>query len=182
MKLFHSSQRVSETAQPVAAGRVIVLVDDPGSDADTIDWAAAEAVARGSELRIVHAFRWPYALDPFGNLAVDPRFHQAAEAIVATATRRAHHVAPSLPITTFVYPGRAATALVKEARTTDRALVVVGHDRGVGSLTRRLARRTTATVAMVGLSDQAAIDRSFCKIVAGVDGDSQQPMGLAFCR
>jgi hypothetical protein len=149
MKLFRGSHDASETAQPVAspeAGPVIVLVDDLLSDADTIDWAAAEAAARGSELRIVHAFRWPYALDPFGNLAVDPRFHQAAEALVAEATRRAHRVAPSLRITTFVYPGRATTALVRAARKTDRALVVVGHDRGEPSLTRRLARRTAVMV------------------------------------
>jgi hypothetical protein len=177
MKHSRGSQVVSKTS---SQGPVIVLVEDPDSDADTIDWAAAEAVARGSELRIVHAFRWPYALDPFGNLYVDPMFQQAAEEIVDAATRRAHQVAPSLRIITFVYPGRAATALVKGARKTDQALVVVGRDRGERSLTRRLARRTTATLAMIGLSDQATIDRSFGRIVAGLD--SQQPTGLAFRR
>ena len=49
------------------------MSDDPRGDADTIEWAAAEAAARGSELRIVHTFRWPRVLDPFGNLTVDLR-------------------------------------------------------------------------------------------------------------
>ena len=80
------------------------------------------------------------------------------------AVRRARRIASSLRITTHVHPGRAATALVGEARKTSRALVVVSHDRRSGrlerSLTRRVAFRTTASVAVIGLSDQAAVGPS----------------------
>ena len=91
------------------------MSDDPRGDADTIEWAAAEAAARGSELRIVHTFRWPRVLDPFG--------------------------------------------------------------------------RTTASVAVIGLSDQTAVGPSAGRVVVGVDrgvdrgveGDgTQQAVGFGF--
>ncbi len=195
MKLFRGSQRASATSQAVVTrtspqtgpdnGPVIVLVDNPRADADTLDWAAAEAAARGSELRIVHAFRWPHLLDPFGNLTVDLRARGTAEAVVVAAGRRARRIASSLRITTWVYPGPAAAALVSEARKAGRALVVVGHDRRSGrlerSLTRRVARRTTASVAVIGLSDRADVGPSLGRVVVGVtDSNPQQALGFAF--
>jgi nucleotide-binding universal stress UspA family protein len=133
---------------------VIVLVDDSRADADAIEWAAAEAAIRGSELRIVHAFRWPWALDAVGNLTVDARYYRAAEAVVAEATDRAHEIAQTLQVATDVHPGSATAALVKAARKTDGALVVVGPHRAGHWLTSRLARRTTASLAVIGSPKQ----------------------------
>jgi nucleotide-binding universal stress UspA family protein len=138
----------------LTAGPVIVLVDDPRSDGDAIEWAAAEAAIRGSDLRIVHAFRWPYALDPIGDLVVDPRYYRAAEAVVAEAADRAHEVDRNLRVTTDVYPGRVTSALVKAARRTDGALVVVGPERTESALVRRLARHG-ATTTVIGSSHHA---------------------------
>jgi hypothetical protein len=159
-------------------GPVIVLVDNARGDADTLEWAAAEAAARGSELRIVHAFRWPRVFDPFGNLTVDLRTRGAAEAVVVAARRRARRIASSVPVATRVYPGGAAAALISEARTTTRALVVVAQERRERSLTRQVARRTTASLAVIGLSDQAAVGPSLGRVVVGDGGP--QALGFAF--
>jgi nucleotide-binding universal stress UspA family protein len=45
---------------------VVVGVDDHGSAHDALDWATAEAAARGCPLRLVHAFQPPLPADPYG--------------------------------------------------------------------------------------------------------------------
>jgi nucleotide-binding universal stress UspA family protein len=194
MKLFGSSHGASDTF-PAARGRtpapvgpnngpVIVLVDTARGTDDTLEWAAAEAAARGAELRIVHAFRWPRAVDPLGNPTVDLRAREAAEAVVTAAVRRARRIAPALRITTRAYPGRQATALVTEARKSDKAVVVLGHDRLSGrlerALTRRLVRRTATSLAVIGLSHQGAVGPSAGRVVVGVDDDGGPPTALGF--
>ncbi|WP_328520302.1 universal stress protein [Kribbella sp. NBC_00359] len=188
MRLFRGLQGARDTSRAVVGrdssrggpdnGPVIVLVDSVRGDADTLEWAAAEAAARGSELRIVHAFRWPHVFDPFGNLSVDLQARGAAEGVVVAARRRARRIASSVRITALVYPGGAKAALVSEARKTTRALVVVGHDRRDRTLSRRLARRTTASLAVIGLSDQAAVGPSLGRVVVGDGGP--QALGFAF--
>jgi nucleotide-binding universal stress UspA family protein len=125
-------------------GPVVVLLD--GSD--TLEGAAAEAAARGVELRIVHAFRWPYLFDPLGELTLDERDLEAADEIVNEAIARVRRTHPNLRISSTIYPGRPATALLHEARESTNALVVIGHARPFErSLARRLSRRTTASLA-----------------------------------
>ncbi|MFG1820659.1 universal stress protein [Kribbella sp. NPDC049174] len=194
MKLFRGWQGANDMPQPVADptstpagpdnGPVIVLVDGGAPDLESLEWAAAEAAARGSELRIVHAFRWPRTIDPFGNSTVDLGASEATEAALTAAVRRARRIAPSLRIRTRAFPGRQITALVAETRNTDRALVVIGHDRRSGrlerSLIRRLARRTTASVAAIGLSKKDAIGPSASRVVVEVDLNGGPPATLGF--
>ncbi|MFI7063740.1 universal stress protein [Kribbella sp. NPDC050124] len=185
MKLFRGSQVPAATDPEVKAGPdsgpVIVLADEHGADA--LDWAAAEAAARGSELRIVHAFRWPRVFDPFGTSMVDLTAREAAEAVVTAAAGRAARIAPSLRVTTNVHTGRQITALVAEARKDQRALVVLGHNRGLQrTLVRRLIRRTSASIAVIGLSATRAIGPSAGRVVVGVDrvGGPPEALGYAF--
>ncbi len=194
MKLFRGWQGANHVPQPVADttsppadpdnGPVIVLIDGRASDVAPLEWAAAEAAARGSELRIVYAFRWPRILDPSGNSTVDLVAREAAEVVLAAARRRARRIAPSLRIITHAFPGRQTTALVTQARNSDRALVVLGHGRRSGrlerSLIRRLARRTTVSVAAIGLSTRHAIGPSASRVVVGVDDNGGPPAALGF--
>jgi nucleotide-binding universal stress UspA family protein len=124
-------------------GPVVVLLDGD----DSLEWAAVEASFRGAELRIVHAFRWPYLFDPFGELTLDERDLEAADRAVEAASNHVRQVFPSLRISATIFPGRPAAALLNEARNSTDALVVIGHRRPFErSLARRLARRTTASL------------------------------------
>jgi nucleotide-binding universal stress UspA family protein len=169
-------------------GPVVALVDARGSDRDVLEWAAAEAAARGSALRIVYALQWPRLLDPLGNPTVDLRAREAAEGVVTAAVRRAHRIAPSLRITGSVFPGRQVTALVSEARSTDGALVVLGHNRlsrnrKAARFERALARRlvrTTASLAVIGLSAAGTVGRSAGRVIVGVDDTGGPPDALGF--
>ena len=109
MKLLRGRQGPAAGIRPISkpaepdGGPVIVLVDQRGADGDALDWAAAEAAERASELRIVYAFRWPQVPDPLGNVIVDQRAREAAEAVVSAAVRRSRRIGPSLRITTTLY-------------------------------------------------------------------------------
>ncbi|WP_427892400.1 universal stress protein [Kribbella sp. GL6] len=130
--------------------QVVVLIEQDSQD--TLDWAAAEAAARNAELRVVYAFPWTHVLDAFGDLAVDEQDLAAAETIVQDAIEYVRELFPSLRVSSTVFPGRPITALLNEARDTTGALIVIGHGRRYErKLARRLARRTTASLAVVGL-------------------------------
>ncbi|WP_433158131.1 universal stress protein [Kribbella sp. CA-247076] len=165
-------------------GPVIVLVDHRTTDAGTLEWAAAEAAARGSTLRIVYAFRWPRIVDPLGNATVDLRAQEAAEAVVEAAVRRARKIVPGLRISTRIFPGRQVTALVSEARHSPRSLVVLSHHRQSGrlerALARRLVRRTSTSLALIGLSAPGDVGRSAGRVVVGVDAHGGPPTALGF--
>lgn len=191
MKLFRGRQgagalpdvRLDSRPAEVDGGPVIVLVDEPGGEQDALDWAAAEAAERGSELRIVYAFRWPRVSDPLGNTTVDLRAREGAEAVVAAAVRRARRIAPSLRITTAVHPARPVTALVAEARTSELALVVLSHYRRFErTLARRLVRRTTASLAVIGLSPRASIGPSAGRVVVAGGPSAPIEFGLRAAR
>lgn len=191
MKLFRGShgapwQAVTNRASSRRGpdnGPVIVLADEGGSATDALEWAAAEAAVRGSELRIVHAFRWPRIVDPFGNATVDLRAQQAAETMVTAAVRGARQIAPGLRIGTRLVPGRQVTALITEARRSPRSLVVLSHNRRSGrlerALARRLVRRTSTSLAVIGLSGPHAVGPSAGRVVVGAD-DGGMPAALGF--
>lgn len=199
MKLFRGWQGAAARPAPDTGlnsrpagpdnGPVVVLVDARGSDKDALEWAAAEAAARGSALRIVYALQWPRLLDPMGNPTVDLQAREAAEAAVSAAVHRARRITPSLRITGSLFPGRQITALVDEARTSDGALVVLSHN-GVSrnrkaarferALARRLNRRTSASLAVIGLSAAGSVGRSAGRVVVGVDDHGGPPEALGF--
>ncbi|MFI6674183.1 universal stress protein [Kribbella sp. NPDC050470] len=192
MKLFRGprgapSQAVvsrNSSEQGPDNGPVIVLVDERGTGVEALEWAAAEADARRSELRIVYALRWPRLLDPLGDTTIDLGAREAAEMHVDAAVRRARRIAPALRITTRIFPGRQVTALLNEARRSERSLVVLNHARRSGrlerALARRLVRRTSASLALIGLSSPGAVGPSTGRVVVGVNVSGGPPAALGF--
>ena len=77
---------------------VVVGIDDAGSADDALDWATAEAAARGCPLRVVHAFQPPLPADPYGVVprrAASPWPGRKPSQVLAQAMARARSVAPT---------------------------------------------------------------------------------------
>jgi nucleotide-binding universal stress UspA family protein len=90
---------------------VVVGVDEAGSAEDAVDWATAEAAARGCPLRVVHAFRPPLPADAYGFASPIDSFvtaHTAAQLILGDAVTRARSVAPGIDVSTRLVRGMAA--------------------------------------------------------------------------
>ncbi|NUR95167.1 MAG: hypothetical protein HOV67_07905 [Kribbellaceae bacterium] len=158
--------------------QVVVLLEQDSQD--VLEWAAAEAAARSAELRMVYAFQWPYLLDALGELTVEERDLEAAEVAVDDATEHVRTIFPSLHISSTVFPGRQVDALLSEA--ADGALVVISHGhRFERKLSRRLARRTKASLAVVGLAPHRKVGPSSGRVVVAVDGlNRSEALGFAF--
>ncbi len=165
------------------AGPVVVGVGAAGPAGGALDWAAAEAAARGCPLRIVHALRPLAPVDPSGVLPpVDPPARDAAAALLRDAAARARGVVSDLPVSTRLVRGDAAGVLLAEAR--DAALLVLGA-RGRRGPRALLARPLPARVAahaaapVVVVPAGRAADDPVCappRVVVGVDGS---PAGAA---
>ncbi len=162
------------------SGPVVVGVDAAGSAADAVEWATAEAAARGCPLRIVHALSPPLPADPYGtsppvNLLAA---RETAGALLHHAAARAHVVAPDLPVATHLVPGGAVRALLAQARDA-RLLVLGGRDRRglrtllTRSITARVAAHACCAVAVVRTRRTA--DGAPCpapRVVVGVGASS----------
>src|SRR5919107_1662393 len=98
-------------------GPVVVAVGND-SDGQALDWAAAEASARGCGLRVVHAERMQWAVDPSGLVpAADFRSCRlAAEHIVRRAASRARSVAPDIEVSEELVIGPTVSSLVSQGR------------------------------------------------------------------
>ena len=84
-------------------GSVVVGIDGTRGAEAALDWATAEAAARGCRLRIVHAFHPSLLVDPYGvapPLGDFPLVWAGAEQVLAQAVARVRSVAPDLPVTT----------------------------------------------------------------------------------
>lgn len=125
----------------------VVVGVDACSAHDALDWAAAEAAARGCPLRVVHAFNPSLPADPYGlvpPLGSLPQAWAEAEQVLEQAMTRACSVAPDLPVTTRLLQSTAVPALLGEAR--DAAMLVLGS-RGLRGLRGLLSRSVSAQVA-----------------------------------
>ena len=189
MKLFRgrAASPAPEAVTPPRddSGPVVVLVDDAHAGREVVEWAAAEAGARQSELRIVHAFRWPQAVDRFGNATVEARARVTAERLIVSAEQVARRIVPDLRITLYACPGKAASAIAAVARHDGgESLLVVGQaqrsSRTIRSLTRQLLRRTSGSVALIGLAGPETFGPSSGRVVVGVDEDGGPVTALAF--
>lgn len=157
---------------------VVVGIDDRGSAGDALDWAAAEAAARGCPLRVVHAFQPPLPADPYGvapAMGGIPLAWAGAEQVLAQAVVRARSVAPDIPVTTRLRQATAVRALLGEAR--DARLLVLGRRsrRGLpGLLSRSVTARVAARAAcpVVVIQPPRRVDASSAlpaRVVVGVD-------------
>jgi|tagenome__1003787_1003787.scaffolds.fasta_scaffold20966607_3 nucleotide-binding universal stress UspA family protein len=166
-------------------GRGAVVVGaDGASSYDAVDWAAAEAATRHAPLVIVHAFRRPLVLDPYGLAPVaDPaRFvPEAAERVVRTAVRRARAVAPDLDLSAQLISSAPSRVLGELSRQA--ALLVLGGRplsgrRGVThrSASERMAGSAHCPVVVVRSRAGVRVGVSRPRVVLGV---GPSPVGAA---
>jgi nucleotide-binding universal stress UspA family protein len=114
-------------------GPVVVAVGIRGNG-QAVDWAAAEAAARGCPLHVVHAERLRWTVDPSGLVPVADvsSCRLAAEDILRVAVRRARAVAPDVEVSGEAMFGSTVPLVLAQGR---RAQLLV-----VGSPTGRFAR------------------------------------------
>ena len=124
---------------------ILVAVNGGPSGWPALDWAAAEASAHHSDLRIMHAISWPrWGIDPLGELALDWCNTNAPEQgtrILEEAAQRARVTAPTTRITTHLETGETAATILKAGRND--TLIVVGSRQ-----TRRRDRRSVASTVV----------------------------------
>jgi nucleotide-binding universal stress UspA family protein len=168
---------------------VLVGVDGSRTAWDALDWAAAEAAARGCALRIVTACPPPVAPGPFGPVAdvggAGGAGGAAAEELLREASQRARAVAPEVEVTGRTVVGGAAPALTAQPAQ----LVVVGtRARGrvrralVGSVSVAVCSRAPCPVVVVPPRREVEPGPSRVRVVVGVGGPdpSAAALGVAF--
>lgn len=166
---------------------VVVAVDDAGSADDALLWAAAEAAARRSPLRVVHALDSCLTVDPAcirETLEQSDVARSSAVVVLRDAAARAVTVASDLEITTRVLDGRAAGALRHEAR--EAQLLVLGQRAGrrgtprlfTSSVSGGLAAHAGCPVVVLRALDSRPA--SAACVVVGVDGGSSCTSAIRF--
>ncbi|MFJ1566541.1 universal stress protein [Streptomyces erythrochromogenes] len=132
------------------SGPVVVGVDSSPYAMGAVDAAAREALLRGAELHVVHAFVWPAMHVPPGASPLGPPgggVRDLVEHLLHEAVDRAQAAAPGVRTTSAVMPGEPVAALEAESRTA--RLVVVGH-RGTGGIRGLLLGSTAVHLAAHG--------------------------------
>jgi nucleotide-binding universal stress UspA family protein len=136
---------------------ILVAVNGGLSGWPALDWAAAEASAHHSDLRIMHAISWPrWGIDPLGELALDWCNSNAPERgarILEEAAERARVTAPGTRITTHLEAGETAAAILMAG--SNDTLIVVGSRQ-----TRRRDRRSVASAVARLATGPVAIIRT----------------------
>lgn len=137
-------------------GPVVVGVDPAASD-EAVEFAFAEAAARGAELVVLHAWSGRLAPEDESELPLvydasdvqNEQTRQLAESIAGVRSRY-----PDLDVRLRVRPGRAARALV-EASASAQLVVVGARGRGgfsgllLGSVSQALLHHAECPVAIV---------------------------------
>jgi nucleotide-binding universal stress UspA family protein len=169
-------------------GPVVVGVDEAGSAENAVDWATAEAAARGCPLRVVHAFRPPLAADAYGFASPIDSFvtaHTAAELILGDAVTRARSVAPGIGVSTRLVRGTAARALLSEAR--DARLLVLGSRgrsglRAVlsGSVAGPVSRHSPCPIVVIRPFANRVSLQSAPRVVVGIDPTTSRSAAIGF--
>jgi nucleotide-binding universal stress UspA family protein len=155
---------------------VVVGVDGSTSANAAVNAAAAEAMAYGVPLRIVHAYAWPVLYAALANVPYRPQDWQPAEASESTVTAVADRVRrdhPDLAVQTQVTTGGAGAVLVEESR---HATAVVIGARGAGGIAGLLTGSVVTHVAAHGhcpvivVHDGRQMSGPDRRVVVGVDG------------
>ena len=167
---------------------VVVGVDGSGSAYRAVEWAAAEAVRRGAELRLVRAFSWTTSERPIrdgGRVAqYRDELLKIARGQVARAARIAADVRPQVETTTQVAIGAPIEVLGSEAR---RAQLLVLGDRGLGGLAGLLLGSVAVGLAAHGAcpvvivrGERAGAGNDESPVVVGIDDSPISEAALAF--
>lgn len=168
------------------SGRVVVAVAAWSARYDTVEWAAAEAVARGVHLEIMHAYDRPPIVDPLlapSQMAQRSVDAEATERILRRARTHAKSIAPLLPITTRAALGPARSSILRHARGA--SLIVVGRAahpsrrRWQLPLAAYLARRSPIPLAVVDLATRRVDGPYAGLVVLQLHGPGPHSAGIA---
>jgi len=163
------------------SGTVLVSLDGSRAGWRALEWAAGEAAARGSALRVVHTVTVPlFPGDPWQwwqfAASLGEAAYEIARAELAEAVLRVHDIAPHIDISTELISGRPAAGLRAGTRTDD-ALVVVGrrrHARRLPTFAPSVAwaavRRAAQPAAVVDLADSWDPGPSTGRVLVALDG------------
>ncbi|MFC5745859.1 universal stress protein [Actinomadura rugatobispora] len=163
-----------------------VVVGYDGSEAGVraLDWAAAEASARGVPLTVVHVWGL-YIGGAIAMPALDLR--AAAQETLDAGAGRVREIAPDLKVNLLLERGAVAARLIEAGADAD--LVVVGS-RGLGGFTglmlgsvgAQLAAHAPCPVVVVRGEPEPAPEQEPGTVVVGVDGSpaSRAALALAF--
>lgn len=161
---------------------VVVGVDGSRSAWDALDWAAAEAAARGCPLLIVNACSPPVAPGPFVPVSGTDG---ASVVLLRRAQERVRVTTPDIEVTSRTIVGGAAPALASQPAQ----LLVVGT-RGLGPVRAALAgsvsiatcSRAACPVVVVPPARERGHGPSRTRVVVGIDGSdrSRTAIGFAF--
>jgi nucleotide-binding universal stress UspA family protein len=155
----------------------VVVGFDGSTAADAaVRHGVREAVQRGCELRIVHAFGWfallPPMYPPYQDSELGPR--AAVLDLLARTAKAVRARRPNLKVTTRLVDGSPGAVLVDASR--DAQLVVVGH-RGIGGFAGLLAGSTAVQLAGHAFCPitvvRGAPRPGNAAILLGIDGSSQ---------
>lgn len=171
-----SSASTSRLDPRNVSGSIVVAVNGSSSGWQALEWAAAEAAARRSSLRIIHVIAPPLVMfDPFLGASLawcDPRPQQVIAAFLDHAIHRARLIAPDVTVSANLECGDPASAIRSAGRSD--VLTVVGRGRRRRfrrpSSSWRIARRGVGPVAIVNLDDRRTGGPSAGRVVLGVDG------------
>ncbi|MFJ3726459.1 universal stress protein [Streptomyces sp. NPDC090045] len=165
------------------SGPVVVGVDGSPSAMAAVDAAAREALLRGAELHVVHAFIWPAMHVPPGTSPLGPPaggVRESVERLLHEAVGRARSAAPGVRATSAVMPGEAVAALEAESRTAQ--LIVVGQ-RGSGGIRALLLGSTAVHLAAHGHCPVMVVrgrPEPEGPVLVAVDGSPQGRSAIAY--
>jgi nucleotide-binding universal stress UspA family protein len=172
----------------VNSAPVVVGADGSESSLAAVEWAAREAHARGTGLRIVHAFFWPQLAVPLGPSTFGDRdggLRNDARRLLAEAVHRAVDTVPGAEVSGAMPEAAPVPALLREC--ANASLVVVGS-RGLGgfgglllgSTAVQLAAHAPVPVVVVRGGDPSARAAARGDVVVGVDGSARSVEAVAF--
>ncbi|MFF0341453.1 universal stress protein [Kribbella sp. NPDC004875] len=161
---------------------VVVGIDGRPDCENAIRWGAAEAAARGVELRLVHAFVWAEFHVPLGPTDLAPGLRAQAEQIVAAAVELARKFEPGVPVTGSSVDGFPAAVLLAESMTAGLIVIgsrVTGRFLGmvVSSAGVELSAHAHCPVVVVRPTDDSLAGSS---VVIGYDGSTAARTALEF--
>jgi nucleotide-binding universal stress UspA family protein len=152
-----------------------------------VRWAAAEAAARGAELRLVTAVPAPAAAEQYLPAGPADAVRAAGQDHLAAAAEQVTAEFPGLPVTTEVEAGRALDVLRDAGARAD--LLVVGADDQspfaeaiTGSVPGSLLTTAPCPLVIVPNAESGAGDGTGAPVVAALDdqGTSQAAVAYAF--
>lgn len=163
---------------------VVVGLDGSASAAAAIEFAAAEAVALGVPLRLVHGYVWPVLYACLANVPYQPSDWQPATSAVSmmdAAARRVRSAHPGLQVQTAVASGSGGAVLLDES--ANASLVVIGA-RGSGGFVGLLSGPVAgylsgrAACPLVVVPERSAAVTSGGHACVGVDGSASSLAAL----